>query len=1179
MKGVIPLRWLAPAFCSLILSACGGGGGGGGGGESAPPPVTPPQPEAPKQAAITQENAKALAFAGLRLTSYSDSAIYSSQYWFSNPWMLQPPIATRSNGKISIAHTEQCGESGEIRYTGELAENTLVGDLQFDYLDCSHVTGSSSSGRVKIQITAANTRQVPSAYVFTLENYRYQKGPLRITATGNIQVQPGTNGEIQATSNITLTDDNTGQTAQTKNLLSVYTEPAQYFYYPLLVQRSGSIEHSIWGVLDVSIATDRRERIILKGKKSGTLRLESFALAGARIAIDADDDGNHEGFLRIMDIDALLGSGGENTAPLYTPPTGLHAAENATLEILLAGNVFDDQNDFLSYAVRTISSPAGANLAPQLQEDDRISLTSAGPGNYVIELTIDDRRGGITVKQIAFRVQLPAPQPAANNINVTMNDGDTLSVDLSAQNPSAGPFSYQLVSGPVGMSIDSHGRLQWQPQVNQLFFPSLDVAASVKISNEDHAVTVPVSIGLKIASASEPLVRSAVALPTNTDGRQQIYVGDFDNDGRTEALLSDNKRLIYTLELDNGDYRQDWVYPYAEKAGNIDQILPIDLDNDGRHEIVVQRGNHLAVINENRSGIDREVIITTNDNSVYAKGMQLADLDSDGVAELIVVLGNNSWSTSGTQKAIVLNPATLTELWRTPDLSNTNGFAIGNADADPALELVFGGGYVFDGVSHANQWLYGSQFGTRIITADIDGDGIDEIIATAPARDAQAFSAVSKTLLWSIASTSGASLFAAQLDADPSQELLAEGSYYMNEVRIYDADQTSAVLTDTLTLPGYNSGNLVAHDLDQDGVDEIFRFAADGSSAYRLVVYNVATATTDYQNTDTQLLTAAWFGGFTLPSGGGSDLALFSGGNGRFATIDMNDGELTIAPAAHNNATGSTEFCLADYDGDNAMEILASAYESYSGVVFAYDLATQIMEWTRASNHSAYATTTCADLNGDGHADFVLNTADRVEAYDVLNQTLLWSIADASSGSSGDVVAADLNGDGKPEIIRADGQELVVYSSQGAGYAELRRIPLGYYSIMAILVTDIGDGGTPEIVAATSYFWGAGSMVVLNADLTERSRYSLPFRIAALERSPTGDATVLAGTTEDESVPFGTVTRHFIRSISLTDGTAVWRSPPLLGPVTPRSLHYHPAANSGNGGLLFGTQDAMYLTR
>ena len=62
---------------------------------------------------------------------------------------------------------------------------------------------------------------------------------------------------------------------------------------------------------------------------------------------------------------------------------------------------------------------------------------------------------------------------------------------------------------------------------------------------------------------------------------------------------------------------------------------------------------------------------------------------------------------------------------------------------------------------------------------------------------------------------------------------------------------------------------------------------------------------------------------------------------------------------------------------------------------------------------------------------------------------------------------------------------------------------------------------------------------------------------------------------EQDPIEFLTWVNRRVGEVSLTSGDWIWFSSPLLGDASQSSLHY----DSANTRLVFGTDDAMYMTR
>src|SRR5581483_11563400 len=160
--------------------------------------------------------------------------------------------------------------------------------------------------------------------------------------------------------------------------------------------------------------------------------------------------------------------------------------------------------------------------------------------------------------------------------------------------------------------------------------------------------------------------------------------------------------------------------------------------------------------------------------------LKVADIDNDGMAELVCLGLDASYAYPARGRIYVFNARTLQLKWMTDDLVLGTAMAVGNVDSDPALEIVTSGGYVFDGATGANQWAYAPGFGLQVDIGDVVGDGVGKIVGTGGGVGITAYDAVQKTVLWS--GPPGVNGFSnikvAQLDdTGPAEIIAADGGW------------------------------------------------------------------------------------------------------------------------------------------------------------------------------------------------------------------------------------------------------------------------------------------------------------------------------------------------------------------------------------------------------------------
>lgn len=212
------------------------------------------------------------------------------------------------------------------------------------------------------------------------------------------------------------------------------------------------------------------------------------------------------------------------------------------------------------------------------------------------------------------------------------------------------------------------------------------------------------------------------------------------------------------------------------------------------------------------------------------------DLDNDGQVEVVMAsLGTDSGYAGGAIR--VHNGRTHQLEWSTVVSNSYNRLyqvAVGQLDADPALEIVVGADNwynarlrVYDGITHDGEWEsanLASGAPRALVVTNLDADPVDEIIVGLSNQRVQVFNGATPLIQWDSGSLGGLvqDLSVADLDGDSVIDLAVLTNH---TVYVFEAGTWTRKLNQPLT----NGSQLAIANADLSGPRELLIATAAGS--------------------------------------------------------------------------------------------------------------------------------------------------------------------------------------------------------------------------------------------------------------------------------------------------------------------------------------------------------------
>lgn len=812
----------------------------------------------------------------------------------------------------------------------------------------------------------------------------------------------------------------------------------------------------------------------------------------------------------------------------------------------------------------------------------------------------------------------PSPLSLATSaIPDSVNSGSTVNFTLQASG-GTGTYSYSYVTGPNGLTLDASGLVTWIPS-DLAFVDTQTTQLVFDVSDGANVVTLVVDVTIR-DDGRFSTVRSGLSAPQRNNA---VFIDDFDGDGNNEILVTDNINRIYTLENGVDGYFMDWMYPFVlGEGGNIGGIAPGDFNDDGDIDIAVANGSYVSIID----GDTRLASLSVDTDLGNAVAVAAADINGSGTEEIVALFVD---PVDGLGTFAVYTADDLTLLWTSSKEDFGESIGVGNVDSDSALEIVAGGGFVFDGSSFDLEWENIDSFGDIISLGDFDNDGRKEVAGIKGTEGdisiIEVYSPNQQAGLFSILNPAfdpepqmrQCSIISPNIDGDVEEELLvgfcndAEGGV---AVISYDLSSGAATTIDSFVRDNEEDAgaiSLAVGDPDGDGIDNIIWFSqgAETPSPDSLYVTEVdLPSTPTVHDTQLGLPQSAFTGAYDAATSEGQR-AVFgttiedetTAVAGRLVTWDYASNTISrLDNSDQNNIGTSGEFTpvehlsVADVDNDGIDEAIVSNVVDGGGTEFATFQSVEIAEGTvnffaggllGAQNGPV---DTGIITSGDTIPDFAGFSGQFLRAFDSTSFNLWLSIQ--LVGDPQDIQLYDIDSDGIEDLLAVTDQRLYFYTRN----TDIEFVGSEFYDELFLAVNvieredsvqsytsvesaDFDADGTVDIIAGkimdTSAAEKTSQLEIYSPDGELQRNIPIDGEVLDIlaDQDNGGDRLVIVALRESDATETA-VAQSRVIAYNFDNGAEVWRSPLLVGSVAPDSMHF-----ASDGRLLVGTEDAMYV--